>query len=1152
VAECTSCGASNREGQKFCTSCGASLAAACPGCGAQYEPGERFCGACGTPLAAVAPTALVPAPDVERRVVTVLFADLVGFTPLSESRDAEDVRSLLTSYFDTARLVIGRYGGTVEKFIGDAVMAVWGAPTAREDDAERAVRAALDLVEAVAALDGELRARAGVLTGEAAVTLGAAGQGLVAGDLVNTASRVQSAAEPGTVLVGESTRRASEASVVYEDAGAFDLKGKSVPMPLWRALRVAAGVGGRRRSEGLEPPFVGRDRELRLVKDLYHASAEQGRSHLVSVLGIAGIGKSRLSWELFKYLDGLTDLAYWHRGRCLSYGDGVTYWALAEMARERFRIAEGEGVASAREKLSSGLVEHVPDAEERQWIEPRLAHLLGLEDERQPREKEDLFGAWRLFFERLAERAPVVLVFEDMQWADSALVEFVEYLLEWSRNHAIYVLALARPDVADRHPDWPGSARNTTTLVLEPLTDDDIAQLLEGLVPGLPDEARGRILARAEGVPLYAVETVRMLLDKGLLSRKGDVYVPAGDLGEVAVPETLHALAAARLDGLAPEERRALQDAAVLGKTFTTSALAVVSGRTEPELEPLLAFLVRREILGRQTDPRSPERGQYGFLQDLLRQVAYETLARAERKARHLDAAAYLQSAGDETVEVVASHLLSAYDADPDAADAENIREHARLALVHAGERAAALAAAADALRYYEQALALAEDADLHERAGRSAFYAARLGDARTHLERALAIREAEGDARGAARVRVGLAEVAFSDHRGPQAIDLLQQAVDVLIQGEHDADLARAVAELSRYLTLSGRHAEAIPLIEQSLELAEALDVPDVLAHGLITKGVVLNWAGRYRESTLLTTHGLEIALQHDLADIAARAYNNLLITRWAREHIDVIWELQERMLELAIRVGNRQQEQRARRNLASGAYIRGDWDRAEAEAALTDFYRSSALTELRIARGQVELAREEFLADVESLEEGWDSEVQARMGIAAQEAAILLAEGKHADAVVRAEAALRERDLLGLGSLSEALGTAGAAMARLGDVSKLEELVALAGDLPLGHVTPLFRATATRLRARLAVARGEDASSQFSEAEEIFRDYGWTPYLATTLVEHGEWLVSAGQSAKAEPVLAEAEEISVHLRAAAWLDRIARCRAGAGAAVA
>ncbi|HKT45231.1 MAG TPA: adenylate/guanylate cyclase domain-containing protein [Gaiellaceae bacterium] len=1145
MADCTNCGASNREGQKFCGNCGASLATACPSCGAPYEPGQKFCGECGTALVAAEPTT-ASAPDVERRVVTVLFADLVGFTPLSESRDAEDVRSLLTSYFDMARLVIGRYGGTVEKFIGDAVMAVWGAPTAREDDAERAVRAALDLVEAVAALDAGLNARAGVLTGEAAVTLGAAGQGLVAGDLVNTASRVQSAAEPGTVLVGESTRRASEASVVYEDAGSFELKGKSDEIPLWRALRVASGVGGRRRSEGLEPPFVGRDRELRLVKELYHSSAEQGRSHLVSVLGIAGIGKSRLAWELFKYLDGLTDLAYWHRGRCLSYGDGVTYWALAEMARERFRIAENEDAASARAKLAAGLGEYVLDAEERQWIEPRLAHLLGLEEERQPREKEDLFGAWRLFFERLSESSPVVLVFEDMQWADSALVEFVEYLLEWSRNHAIYVVALARPDIADRHPDWP-AARNTTTLALEPLTDDAISQLLEGLVPGLQDEARQRILARAEGVPLYAVEIVRMLLDKGLVKREGDVYVPAGDLGEVAVPETLHALAAARLDGLAPDERRALQDAAVLGKTFTKHGLAAVTGRSEADLEPLLAFLVRREILGLQTDPRSPELGQYGFLQDLLRQVAYETLARPERKARHLAAAEYLTSSGDETVEVVASHLLAAYDAEPDAADAQQIRESARLALVHAGDRASALAASADALRYYEQALALAEDAELHELAGRAAFLAARRPVAREHYERAIVLAEAADDAHGAARLRSRLGGVLFIEDMTAQAFENLERAIEVLSSVE-DADLSFAIAELSRYLALVGRHDEAMPLIERSLALAEALDLPETFASALLTRGIVLNWQGRTRESRLLTRHALDVALANDLNGVALRAFNNYIIDFALQGDARGGLELNERMLELATRVGDRQNELRARNGLSWGLYAVGDWERAEAEGLASGDPHSSAVAPIRIARGEVALAREELEKEITARPDGWEEQTQVRVFAAAYDADILLAEGKPAEALARAEESLADAVTLGLHYFSNVIDTAADAAARIGNEAKLVELLALVESMPPGHRSPEINWVAALIRARLAVVRGGDAEADFRLAEEIMRKLDFPFQLARMLVEHAEWLASA----EAEPLLEEAERLLTPLRATVWLERIERARAGAGAAVA
>ena len=655
--------------------------------------------------------------------------------------------------------MIERYGGTVEKFIGDAVMAVWGAPVANEDDAERAVRAALELVAAVPELGPGLAARAGVLTGEAAVTLGAQGEGMVAGDLVNTASRVQSAAEPGTVLVGESTKRATEAAIAYEDAGAHELKGKAEPANLFRAVRVTAGVGGALKSEGAEPPFVGRDRELRLVKELFHASAEERKAHLVSVLGIAGIGKSRLSWEFFKYMDGLADLVWWHRGRCLAYGEGVAYWALAEMVRMRATIVEGEEPSSAREKLRSAVELYVSAPDDRSWIEARLAHLLGLEEHHFDR--QDLFAGWRLFFERLAESQPVAMVFEDMQWADASLLEFVEYLLEWSRSHPIYVLCLARPELQERHRDFGRSSRNATTLSLEPLDPRAMEELLGGFVPGLPEGMRRQILERAEGIPLYAVETVRMLLDRGLLVREGDVYRPTGPVEPLDVPETLHALLAARLDGLSAEERRLLQDASVLGKTFSTQAIAAVTGLPEAELDTLLSGLVRKEVLGLQHDPRSPDRGQYGFLQDLLRQVAYETVGRADRKTRHLAAAAHLESAFgsgyQEIVEVIASHYVAAYDAAPEAEDAVEIRRRAADMLARAGERATSVAANEEGMRYYVRAAALAEEplleAELLEKAGSAGLTAGQLEEAEEHLERALAALTGEGDARRSARL---------------------------------------------------------------------------------------------------------------------------------------------------------------------------------------------------------------------------------------------------------------------------------------------------------------------------------------------------------------------------------------------------------------
>ncbi|MDQ3992926.1 MAG: AAA family ATPase, partial [Actinomycetota bacterium] len=500
---CPSCAAENDPGRKFCGECGSPLAQACSACGAANAPSVKFCGECGARLdAAASPVPVAEQAVAERRLVSVLFADLVGFTTASEARDAEETRELLSRYFETARTVIERYGGTVEKFIGDAVMAVWGTPVAKEDDAERAVRAALDLVAAVPELDSAIRARAGVLTGEAAVTLGSDREGMVAGDLVNTASRIQSAAEPGTVLVGEPTRRASEAAIEYADAGSHELKGKADPVQLWRALRVTAGRFGALKSTGLEPPFVGRERELRLVKELFHATADERRAQLVSITGAAGIGKTRLSWEFEKYIDGLAQDVYWHRGRSLSYGEGVAYWALAEMVRMRCAITEDEDPVAAREKLRATIEQHVRDEDERRWVEPRLAHLLGLE-EGAPGDEENLFSAWRILFERLAEESPTLLVFEDMQWAGTGLLDFLEYLLDWARGQPIFVLVLARPELAERRPTWGAGKRSLTSLYLDPLPPKAMRDLLAGLVPGLPDNLRDTILARAEGVPLY-------------------------------------------------------------------------------------------------------------------------------------------------------------------------------------------------------------------------------------------------------------------------------------------------------------------------------------------------------------------------------------------------------------------------------------------------------------------------------------------------------------------------------------------------------------------------------------------------------------------------------------------------------------------------
>ena len=1105
-----------------------------------------------------------PAVAVERRFVSVLFADLVGFTPLSENRDAEDVRELLSRYFELAAGVIARYGGEVEKFIGDAVMAVWGTPVAQEDDAERAVRAALDLVEAVgefgrhASID-HLAARAAVLTGEAVVNLGAAGQGMVAGDLVNAASRVQALAEPGSVLVGEATRRATERAIAYSDAGTHEIKGRAESIALWRAVRITAGRRGDLKRDILEPPFVGRERELRLLKELFNASADQRKAYLVSVIGIAGIGKSRLAWELQKYLDGIDRTIRWHEGRCLSYGDGVSYWALAEMVRMRAGIAEGEDAVSARANLRAAVELHVADPDEREWIEPRLAQLLALED-RDGAPSQDLFAGWRLFLERVAESGAVLLVFEDMQWADAALLEFLEYLLDWSRNHPIFVLALARPELAERHTNWAAGLRSATTLALEPLADEAMEALLDGFAPGLPEDIRRQVLHRAEGVPLYAVEIVRMLLDRGLLEQKGNGYRPAREIDILEVPETLQALIAARLDGLNVDERRLLQDASILGKSFTSAALSAVTDLPQQAFESLLTALVRKEILSLQADPRSPERGQFSFLQDLLRQVAYDTLPRSERKARHIAAATYLEQeslAGEQDVaEIVASHYLTALEFDPDASDAGVLRAKAQITLVKSGERAESVAASENARRYYEQALELVESplerAELHERAGRMATLALRRDEARAHLEQAIATFEEVGLTHPAARVRAQLGMHTWQ-HEGDieRAIGDLEEAFGVLAGEERDADLGMLAVTLGRPLFFAGRLDDAMARTELALEIAESLLLPEVLSHGLNTKALILAARGRHAEAELLMRHALEVALAGELSGPALRAYRNLAGILSNRDRIREGLELALRGVELGRKIGDRGVDGALRGWVRGNMLLLGQWDEVFAEERELDIEDEQILAWHRfllvgplVWRGELEEAERR----VEAIRPHVDiRELQQVANFRIAEAELLLASGRASEAHAVAEGVVEmHAELVGgtsQGAVKQALAVALESALTIGNEEKVDELLGLVERIPPGQITPSVRALGARFAARRAVLRrdSETASAGFLAAARIFREIE-TPFeLALVLLEHAEWLAGDGQMDEVEGLAAEARELFDRLRAIPYLERLA-----------
>lgn len=853
---CTACGSEQSGSARFCGACGAALASSCPTCGDALAPDVRFCTSCGTPVddpqVAARPAAVEAA--AERRRISVLFLDLEDFTALAETLDPEEVRAVQSRYFETARSVIAGYGGTVEKFIGDAVVAIWGAPVAHEDDAQRAVRAALALVDAIRRLGGatakdRLSGRASVTTGEAAVNVGAVGHGLVAGDLVNVASRLQAQAPTKGVLVDEATRELAEDAASYVTVGALELKGRRAPLTAFRAEPHAASDTASRGAHG--GPFVGRDQELRELVELHEGVVRDGRCRLVSVTGIAGIGKSRLVWELARQLDERPDLVAWHAGRAPAYGHGITFAAIAEMVRHRIRIGPEAPPEIARRQLAASLGELVRDRDERAWLDSRLGALLG-QGRLDAFERDELFAAWRRYFERVADTTPAVLVFEDLQWADPGLVDFVEHLATWGARHPILILALARPELLDRRPTFGVGAARFTALHLERLPDEEMRTLLALRAPQLDGATIERVLAHAGGVPLYAVELARSLHDRadgqppstarGSKGQRAGLRRNPRTIPSITVPDSLHGLVAARIDALPAPERRLLLAAAVLGRRFPADALVAI-GAERATIGPRVGALVQRELLTIADGKGTSTRTELSFIQDVVREVAYGTLSRQDRRALHLAAARWLEAIVDDDVaEPLAGHLAAVHDLAPDHPDATRVARRAISALRRAAAGAMERHLPERALRHLEQALVLVEGgsprATVLDEAASAATAAGSLELAERHLRELASLQLAAGHRREAARTRARLAGVLLTAQRNEPAVRELEMALQAIRHVGRDAAGVELAAQLARARMLIGDDAGAVQWANRGLKAAARLGLDSAAADLLTTRG--------------------------------------------------------------------------------------------------------------------------------------------------------------------------------------------------------------------------------------------------------------------------------------------------------------------------
>jgi class 3 adenylate cyclase/tetratricopeptide (TPR) repeat protein len=865
--------------------------AVCPSCGHVNLDTNKFCGECATPLQATPPLT-----GEERKVVTVLFCDLVGFTTASEAADPEDVRARIGPYHQLLRAEIERFGGIVEKFIGDAAMAVFGAPVAHEDDTERAVRSGLRILEAIEDLNKddpspELRVRIGINTGEAVVALGASperGEGMVAGDVVNTASRLQGAAPVNGVAVGEATYLATKDIFEFEALAPAALKGKSELVPLWKAIAARARFGTdlvRRYAVA----FVGRELERDLLTGTFQRSVRDRSVHLVTIVGEPGVGKSRLVAELASFVDDSPALVRWRQGRCLPYGDGITFWALGEIVKAESGILETDRPEAAAAKIDHVVPDENADA---LWLRQRLRPLVGLEIP--PATRQENFAAWRTFLESMAERDPCVFVVEDLHWADQSMLDFLEHVVEYSEGVPMLLVATARPELFEKAPSFGQTARNSNRINLSALTETETVRFVSELLASrvLPAEVQSLIVERSGGNPFYAEEFVRLLRDTGILKREGSAWVLDRD-AEIPMPTSVQGLVAARLDTLDSTKKAMLQDASVVGKVFWAGALAEMEERDPEAVAQALHELSRRELVRPSRHSSMKGETEYSFWHALVRDVCYAQIPRARRVAKHTLAAAWIERVAGERAEdlaeILASHYTTALELSTAARKRDDLKEltaAARRFLVLAGDRARGLESAS-AETSYRRALELtpgpeAGRADILAKLAEVLFQRARYAEADAALEEAIEEFRAQGDVRDAALATARRSVVLWriGDIRHGELVGEATKLLEGLPPGP---ELVSVLADQAGDSLSSAEYGASVAHADRAISLAEELGMPEPFR--------ALGFRGASRcnlgdpEGLGDLRHALQLAPTQGLGRDAAVIRSNLAFAIWPIE---------------------------------------------------------------------------------------------------------------------------------------------------------------------------------------------------------------------------------------------------------------------------